>query len=155
MTRSVSYRIKAGEVTTDEGVAKLSVIGLGMRSHSGVAAKLFEAMARHGRSLPRRQILLGHLIDIGMELFAMAASCGYARAQTAAAHHNGGDPRRMADLFCRQARRRIKAHFLALGWRHQRANTLARQVLGGDFLWMEEGSIPTTGIADPARAEAG
>lgn len=46
VTRSVSYRIKAGEVTTDEGVAKLSVIGLGMRSHSGVAAKLFEAMAR-------------------------------------------------------------------------------------------------------------
>ncbi len=111
-------------------------------------------MVRHGRRLQRRQILLGHLMDIGMELFAMAASCGYARARATAGHHNGGDPWRMADLFCRQARRRIEAHFRALGWRHQRANTLARQVLGGDFLWMEEGIIPTTGIADPARAEA-
>ncbi len=125
------------------------------RSSHRLAVALFGAMARHGRTLQRRQILLGHLMDIGMELFAMAASCGYARAQAAAAHHNGGDPWRMADLFCRQARRRIEAHFLALGWRHQRANTLARQVLGGDFLWMEEGIIPTTGSADPARAEAG
>jgi aspartate kinase len=46
LTRSVSHRIGAGEVTIDEGVAKLSIVGIGMRSHSGVAAKMFEAMAR-------------------------------------------------------------------------------------------------------------
>ena len=46
ITRSVAQRIGAGEVTTDEGVAKLSIVGIGMRSHSGVAAKMFEAMAR-------------------------------------------------------------------------------------------------------------
>ncbi len=124
------------------------------RSSHRLAVALFGAMARHGRTLPRRQILLGHLMDIGMELFAMAASCGYARARAADGHHNGGDPKRMADLFCRQARRRIEAHFLALRWRSKRTNALARQVLGGEFLWMEEGIIPISGIADPARAEA-
>src|SRR3990167_6254312 len=41
-----AHRIGAGEVTTDEGVAKLSIVGIGMRSHSGIAAKMFEAMAR-------------------------------------------------------------------------------------------------------------
>lgn len=46
VARHVSHRIGAGEVTTDEGVAKLSIVGIGMRSHSGVAAKMFEAMAR-------------------------------------------------------------------------------------------------------------
>lgn len=46
VTRAVAHRIGAGEVTTDEGVAKLSIIGIGMRSHSGVAAKMFEAMAK-------------------------------------------------------------------------------------------------------------
>ena len=46
VTRSVSHRIGAGEVTTDEGVAKVSIVGLGMRSHSGVAARMFEAMAK-------------------------------------------------------------------------------------------------------------
>ncbi len=46
VTRGVSHRIGAGEVTTDEGVAKVSIVGLGMRSHSGVAARMFEAMAK-------------------------------------------------------------------------------------------------------------
>jgi len=46
VARSVSHRIGAGEVTTDEGVAKLSIVGIGMRSHSGVAAQMFEAMAK-------------------------------------------------------------------------------------------------------------
>jgi aspartate kinase len=40
--------IGAKEMTTEEGIAKLSIVGIGMRSHSGVAAKLFEAMATGG-----------------------------------------------------------------------------------------------------------
>ena len=44
--RRVARRIGAGEVATDEGVAKLSIVGIGMRSHSGVAALMFGAMAR-------------------------------------------------------------------------------------------------------------
>ena len=46
VTRAVSQQIGTGEVTTDEGIAKISIIGIGMRSHSGVAAKMFESMAR-------------------------------------------------------------------------------------------------------------
>ena len=46
VTRSVAQRIGAGEVTADEGVAKLSIVGIGMRSHAGVASRMFEAMAR-------------------------------------------------------------------------------------------------------------
>ena len=46
VTRHVAQRIGAGAVTTDEGIAKISIVGIGMRSHSGVAAKMFEAMAR-------------------------------------------------------------------------------------------------------------
>ncbi len=34
-----------GEVAVDENIAKLSVVGVGMRTHSGVAAKLFQALA--------------------------------------------------------------------------------------------------------------
>jgi len=40
--------IGAGKVITRKGVAKLSVVGIGMRSHSGVAAKLFEALSEGG-----------------------------------------------------------------------------------------------------------
>jgi aspartate kinase len=33
------------EMTTDESICKLSVVGVGMKSHSGVAAKLFEVLS--------------------------------------------------------------------------------------------------------------
>src|SRR5213080_715412 len=38
----------AKRLNTASGVAKLSVVGIGMRSHSGVAARLFECLGRHG-----------------------------------------------------------------------------------------------------------
>ena len=34
------------ELVTDDNVAKVSVVGVGMRSHSGVAATLFDALAK-------------------------------------------------------------------------------------------------------------
>jgi aspartate kinase len=34
------------EVATDENIGKLSLVGVGMRSHSGVAAKMFETLAK-------------------------------------------------------------------------------------------------------------
>ena len=40
-----------GEVSFDERIAKLSVVGVGMRTHSGVAATLFDALARAGLNL--------------------------------------------------------------------------------------------------------
>ena len=35
-------------LNTGSGVAKLSVVGIGMRSHSGVAARMFECLGRNG-----------------------------------------------------------------------------------------------------------
>ena len=45
---SVMKEIGARDIVTEEGIAKLSIVGIGMRSHSGVAARLFEAMAAGG-----------------------------------------------------------------------------------------------------------
>ena len=44
----VTQEIGAGEVRKEASIAKLSVVGIGMRTHSGVAAKLFEALAQGG-----------------------------------------------------------------------------------------------------------
>jgi aspartate kinase len=43
--KEVAQSIGAEEVLGDENIAKVSVIGVGMRSHSGVAAKMFTAFA--------------------------------------------------------------------------------------------------------------
>jgi aspartate kinase len=44
----VVREIGAGGVTKQDQIAKLSVVGIGMRSHSGVAARLFEALGSGG-----------------------------------------------------------------------------------------------------------
>jgi aspartate kinase len=44
----VVKEIGAAGLETQGGIGKLSVIGIGMRSHSGVAAKMFEALAKAG-----------------------------------------------------------------------------------------------------------
>ena len=44
----VMKEIGAKDIITEEGIAKLSIVGIGMRSHSGVAARLFEAMSAGG-----------------------------------------------------------------------------------------------------------
>jgi aspartate kinase len=40
--------VGAKRLNTTSGVAKLSVVGIGMRSHSGVAARLFECLGKNG-----------------------------------------------------------------------------------------------------------
>ena len=42
----VAKEIKAEEVLTAENIAKVSVTGVGMKNHSGVAAKMFSVLAR-------------------------------------------------------------------------------------------------------------
>ena len=44
LKRDVAYR----EAITREKIGKLSIVGVGMKSHTGVAAKLFETLAREG-----------------------------------------------------------------------------------------------------------
>jgi aspartate kinase len=44
----VVREIGAAGIKAQDGIAKLSIVGIGMRSHSGVAAKLFEALSAAG-----------------------------------------------------------------------------------------------------------
>jgi aspartate kinase len=46
--KAVADEIGAAGVTQTAGVAKLSVVGIGMRTHSGVAARLFDLLSSGG-----------------------------------------------------------------------------------------------------------
>lgn len=46
--QGVAKDIEAKAVSVTEAIAKVSLIGVGMRSHSGVAAKMFEVLSREG-----------------------------------------------------------------------------------------------------------
>ena len=48
MLKSARKEIGHFEVNSSSDVAKVSVIGVGMRSHAGVAAQMFKALAEKG-----------------------------------------------------------------------------------------------------------
>jgi aspartate kinase len=47
ITRKVARTIKAGEVLEDQDIARVSVVGVGMKSHPGVAAHMFDILAKN------------------------------------------------------------------------------------------------------------
>jgi aspartate kinase len=48
MVKEVAAEVGATGVKADTSIAKVSVVGLGMRSHAGVAARIFQVLAREG-----------------------------------------------------------------------------------------------------------
>lgn len=47
ITEEIGKEIGVKEVASDDDIAKVSIIGVGMKSHSGIAAKMFETLAKH------------------------------------------------------------------------------------------------------------
>ena len=109
-------------------------------------------MARWQGGLEKKQAFLGRLVDIGAELFAISAAVVRARMLD-----EDGEPAatELADLFCRQARRRVDASFAAL-WRNDdvRNYTAAQRVLAGRFLGRVRRAGPERRRAVPGRGPA-
>ena len=107
-----------------------------------LARGVFHAMLRFGPKLEYRQSVLFRLVDVGAELFAMAATCARARALLKRDPAAGAHAVQVADLFCRQARGRITAKFHGL-WRNEDGPTyrVAQEVLRGEHRWLERGMV--------------
>src|SRR5213082_1251260 len=107
-----------------------------------LARGVFHAMVRFGPKLELRQSVLFRLVDVGAELFAMAATCARAewlRKSDPAAGRRAVD---LADLFCRQARGRVDAKFRELS---HNADTqtyrMAEEMLQSEHRWLERGMV--------------
>jgi aspartate kinase len=64
--RKIAKQIGAGKVEHEEGIAKVSIVGVGMRNHAGVAAKMFQVLADEGvniRVISTSEIKVSCLID--------------------------------------------------------------------------------------------
>ena len=48
ITKETATEISAKDVVTDESISKISIVGVGMRSHAGVATKMFQTLAKEG-----------------------------------------------------------------------------------------------------------
>ncbi|HTL70617.1 MAG TPA: acyl-CoA dehydrogenase family protein, partial [Candidatus Eisenbacteria bacterium] len=117
----------------------------GLRRHLGyvertsrrLARSLFFAMAAHQQGLEKRQQILARFVNIGTDLFAMAATCSRAASLTSKNPSEPG-PVELADLFCREATLRVEREF-----RSQARNDdkmiyrVGRRMLEGRYAWLE------------------
>jgi len=126
------------------------------RGSRRLARATFYGMARWQGGLEQQQGFLGRVVDIGAELFAMAAVCARARMQVeddAAA--TGRAAVKLADAACRHARLNVERLFDALWTNTDAADyTLAREVLDGKYLWAEAGIIDASEGTGPWISDA-
>jgi aspartate kinase len=66
IAQSLAKELGANEVIAEDEVAKVSMVGVGMRSHSGVAAKMFSTLAKEGiniKMISTSEIKISCIID--------------------------------------------------------------------------------------------
>jgi hypothetical protein len=103
-------------------------------------------MGRWQAKLERKQSVLGRIVDIGAELFAISSAVVYAQTLQSEQPARAAEAVALADLFCRQARRRADALFAELFDNDDdAAYRLAQDVLAGRFVWDEEGVLDLSG----------
>lgn len=105
-----------------------------------LARTIFFYMAKYKQKLEHKQMILGRLMDIGTDLFVMAATCSYANLQ--AKKQNNQSPIDLANYFCELAERRIEQNFAELTDNDDsKTNSIAKRVVNKEFKWLEEGII--------------
>jgi alkylation response protein AidB-like acyl-CoA dehydrogenase len=115
------------------------------RSSRKLARSTFYGMSRWQTKLERKQTFLARIVDIGAELFAIAAAVCHADTIGREHPERRAQAGELAELFCTQARRRADALFDQLWANDDNTNFAAAQrVLAGHYIWLEEG------IADPS-----
>jgi alkylation response protein AidB-like acyl-CoA dehydrogenase len=112
------------------------------RAARRLARQTFYGMSRWQAKLEYRQGFLGRIVDIGAELFAMAASCSRAEMLRTDDPVRGEAAYELAGAFCEQAQLRVDHLFDQL-WSNtdDSDRSLADRVLDGRYTWLEDGVI--------------
>jgi hypothetical protein len=116
------------------------------RSSRKLARSIFYGMTRWQAKLEYRQAFLGRLVDIGCELFAMAAAAAYADTLGREQPDRRVEAQELAELFCRQAKLRAETLFEEL-WHNEddAGREAAAKLLDGRYKWLEEGIVDPSG----------
>lgn len=125
------------------------------RASRRLARQTFYGMGRWQAKLEHKQAFLGRIVDIGAELFAMAACCSRAEMLLRTSPERGASAYELADAYCEQARVRVEEYFDQL-WRNtdDGDRALTRKVLAGDFEWLEAGVLDQSEGTGPWIADA-
>jgi alkylation response protein AidB-like acyl-CoA dehydrogenase len=108
-----------------------------------LARCLFHAMVKNGSKLEREQVLLARFVEIGAELFAIAATCSRATSMVKSrAEAEREEILQLADYFCASARLRMERLFRSITENIDfRGYKLAQTVLKNSVKCLEEGIV--------------
>ena len=110
-----------------------------------LARSILEGAGRWEAELQQKQSFLARIVDIGTELFAIAAAVCYADTIGSDQPEHKTEAAELAELFCGQAKGRAETLFSALWSNRDDANyAAAQEVLAGRYVWLEDG------ITDPS-----
>jgi alkylation response protein AidB-like acyl-CoA dehydrogenase len=124
------------------------------RTSRRLARQQFHLMMRWGPALEKKQAQLFRCVDIGAELFAMAAVCARAQRDIQQA---GSDrtPLELASTFCSLSRHKVEALFEDIRTNADaQVYETARGVLDGRYGWLETGIIEAPEAAETPVPEA-
>jgi alkylation response protein AidB-like acyl-CoA dehydrogenase len=112
------------------------------RNTRRLSRQIFHGMLVHQGKLQNKQAFLFRLVDIANEMFAMAASVARVQAMVEAGIPDAAKASELADLFCRNTRRKVARLFREL-WANDdvRKYRVAVKVLDGEHAWLEKGTL--------------
>jgi alkylation response protein AidB-like acyl-CoA dehydrogenase len=112
------------------------------RASRRLARNIFHGMVVHRAELEKKQAFMSRAVDIGMEIFVMAATISRTRHLIERDDPRADRAEQLTDLFCREATRRIRDWFEAM-WSNDDAfkYEVARDVLEGEYEWLEDHGV--------------
>ncbi len=115
------------------------------RTSRKLARTLFYTMVRFGPGLERRQAVLGRLVDIGCDLFVIAA-CSVAAVRHARDHPEDTGATELADAASKLARRRIRQRFRSV-FRNDDVDIykISSRAMEHRYRWLEQGIVRPEG----------
>ncbi len=120
------------------------------RSSRRLARQVFHGMVLYRGRLEKKQAFLFRLVDIAMELFAMAAALSRVNVRAEQGHPDAEKSFELADVFCRSSRRKVKQQFRELWHNDDDAKyKVALQTLAGEHTWVERGILAHDEAAFP------
>ena len=106
------------------------------RNSKKLARKLFHTMGKYQAKFEFEQLILANFVEIGVDLFVMGAVLANTERLTA---NNPKDttPQELANLFCKNARKRIGENFRAVNNNHNGTyNHIADRFMEGKLRWL-------------------
>jgi hypothetical protein len=116
------------------------------RASRKLARSTFYLMGRYQARMEQKGALLGRIVDIGAEIFAISAACTYAATLARENPQRKDEVFELAALFCQQAKRRADVKFEELWHNDDDAQyATAQKVLEGRYEFFEADLVDPAG----------